>query len=63
MNFSIWAFLMPNESISDDLGNYQVSVDSIESITGIDFFGDLPDSIELAIEAKIDTSNTGWFTD
>ena len=45
-------FLFPNEANSKDLDQYQVSVDSIEKITGFDFFARLPDTIENRIEAE-----------
>lgn len=32
------AFLMPNKSFTDKISNYVVTIDSIESITNIDFF-------------------------
>jgi endonuclease G len=44
------AFLMPNEDIQYPIETYAVSIDSIEKITGIDFFYTLPDSIENKIE-------------
>lgn len=48
-------FIFPNIAHSQDLGRYQVSVDSIEQITGLDFFSKLPDSIENRIEAEVRT--------
>lgn len=46
------AFLMPNTSIRGDLQAYIVSVDSIEKLSGIDFFPALPDQVEDSLEAK-----------
>ena len=46
-------FLFPNAAHSQDLSNYQVTVDSIEQITGFDFFSKVPDSTEKRIEAEI----------
>ena len=46
-------FIFPNRAQSQDLGKYQVTVDSVEKITGYDFFAKLPDQIENAIEAKL----------
>lgn len=43
-------FILPNESGSDQLHTYSVSIDSIEAITGIDFFPLLNDSLENKIE-------------
>ena len=53
------AFMLPNEKGRNPLQNYVVSVDSIESLTGIDFFPALEDSIENKLESKIDIS--GWY--
>jgi endonuclease G len=46
------SFLMPNRNPERDIGNYQVPVDSIEKITGLDFLNELPDDIENVIEAQ-----------
>lgn len=52
------AFLMPNEASSDSIFNYVVSIDEIESLTGINFFPDLYDEIEKHLESSVDL--TGW---
>lgn len=52
------AFLMPNENSTRPLQQFVVSVDSLESLTGIDFFPELADSIESLLESKIDMG--GW---
>lgn len=53
------AFLMRNEPASMPLSKAVVSIDSVESLTGIDFFPLLPDDIEDRVEMK---SNPGeWF--
>lgn len=48
--FSMIGFLLPNEKSSFGISNYAVSVDSVEAVTGIDFFQQLPaieqDSLE-----------------
>jgi endonuclease G, mitochondrial len=48
--------LMPNtqDCSSQPWGNYRVSVDNIESLTGYDFLSSLPTSTQNAIEAKVD---------
>jgi endonuclease G len=51
------AFLMPNEKCPFPLESYVVSVDSIEKMTGIDFFPGLPDPTETEIEALVETTN------
>lgn len=45
-------FIMPNGKVEGGLQAAAVSVDSVESITGLDFFSALPDSIEDAIERE-----------
>jgi endonuclease G len=52
------AFLIPNEKSTKSLQSYVVSVDSVESLTGIDFFPELPDLIENHLEKIKDVS--GW---
>ncbi len=53
------AFLLRNEPASMPLSKAAVSIDSVESLTGIDFFPMLPDDIEDRVEMK---SNPGeWF--
>lgn len=50
------AVFMPNtNSVVSDWKQYRVSVDYVESLTGYDFFSNVPDSIENQIEAVIDT--------
>jgi endonuclease G, mitochondrial len=46
------AFLMPNENSTKPLQQFVVSVDSLESLTGIDFFPGLADSIENQLECQ-----------
>ena len=50
------AFLLPNEKGTKPLQEYVVSVDSLESLTGIDFFPALQDSIENHLESSKDVS-------
>lgn len=52
-------FLFENKKATDPLHTYVVSVDSIESLTGRDFFSGLPDSIENIIEAQTDLTYWG----
>jgi endonuclease G len=46
------AFLMPHENSKKPLYEFVVSVDSIEKLTGIDFFPELEDTIENKLEAS-----------
>lgn len=50
-------FLLPHKESDKPLYNYIVSVDSIESITGIDFFPELEDTIEDELEKGNGYSN------
>ncbi len=47
------AFLMPNQMIDAPLRSWQVSIDLIEALSGIDFFTQLPDEQENRIEAQL----------
>lgn len=48
------AFLVPHEASSKPLYEFVVSVDSLEALTGIDFFHELEDGLEDTLEAKSD---------
>ena len=41
------AFLLPNTGSSDDLDDYAITVDSLEVITGYDFFASAPDQLGI----------------
>jgi endonuclease G len=45
-------FIIPHKKSEEDLQNFVVPVDSIEKLTGIDFFSALPDTIENKLEAE-----------
>ena len=49
-------FLFNNEQAVEPLSSYTVTIDSIESLTNMDFFAPLPDEIENKIEADINYS-------
>ena len=49
-------FLFNNEQVVEPLSSYVVTVDSIESLTNMDFFAPLPDEIENKIEADANYS-------
>ena len=51
-------FIYPNNGKYGDRINYVKSIDDVESITGIDFFYNLPDDIEMQVESK--ASLTAW---
>jgi endonuclease G len=45
-------FLIPHQNSNKPLYEFVVSVDSIEKLTGIDFFPELEDTIENKLEAS-----------
>ncbi|WP_306354090.1 DNA/RNA non-specific endonuclease [Flavobacterium sp. '19STA2R22 D10 B1'] len=52
--YKMIAFLVPHEDSNKPLYEFVVSVDSIEKMTGIDFFPELPDDIENRLEKAVD---------
>lgn len=54
------AFLMPNRKCEKRLSEYVISIDSLEILTGIDFFPEMNDALESKIEAKAEF--TSWKT-
>lgn len=44
------SFLMPNKKINQDLRYWVVPVDSVEKVSGLDFFPQLPDVLEDSLE-------------
>lgn len=53
-NYKMIAFLIPNKGSDKPLYTYVVSVDSIENLTGIDFFPKLDDELESSLEKRTD---------
>ena len=53
-------FIIPNDGIYRKAADYLVSVDAVESLSGLDFFYQLPDDIEEAIEAETETGAWIW---
>ncbi len=47
-------FVLPNERGTRPIEDYVVSVDSVEVLTGIDFFPQLEDSLQSALESQSD---------
>ncbi|HIF15064.1 MAG TPA: DNA/RNA non-specific endonuclease, partial [Bacteroidetes bacterium] len=54
--FKALAFVMPNGSTKKHFLEYAVSIDSVERLTGIDFFPNIPDVIEDRIEESTNVS-------
>lgn len=48
-------FVMPNAGSKSSIYHFAVSVDSVEKLSGLDFFPALPDSLENQLEANFDT--------
>ena len=46
-------FIFKNIAHSQDIEKYMVTVDSVENVTGMDFFSKLPDNVENRIESII----------
>ncbi|MEN9369663.1 MAG: hypothetical protein RI952_528, partial [Bacteroidota bacterium] len=53
-------FILPNESSKSSLQNYAVSIDSVEKVTGIDFFYSLNDQDENLIEKELCINCWSW---
>ena len=52
-------FLFKNERSVSPLATYAVPVDSIETLTGMDFFSPLPDELENRIESQVNSDQWG----
>ena len=50
-SWSAIGFMMPNVAGHKSLSKYAMSIDEIEIITDMDFFYNLPDSIEKEVES------------
>ena len=48
------AFMMPNEKSRAPLSTFALEVSALEATVGIDFFPGLPDSLEHALESRLD---------
>ena len=48
----MFAFIVPNEQSKEEIWHFQTTVDEIEARTGIDFFWQLDDEIENALECR-----------
>ena len=50
---------MKNEKSSEPLESFVVTIDRVESLTGLDFFPSIPDDLEDALESAKMTNR--WF--
>jgi len=53
-------FILPNEGSKAPLSMFAVSVDSVESVTGLDFFPNLPDEEEIELERNAQKWKWSW---
>lgn len=53
-------FIIPNASSQRPLQDYAVTIDSVEKVTGIDFFSALPDQQERTIEKNLCIACWSW---
>jgi len=53
-------FIMPNKSSNAEVKDFSVSIDSVETLTKIDFFPTLPDAVENNIEKDLCISCWAW---
>jgi len=49
-------FILPNQKSNRSLKKYMKSIDAVEKQAGIDFFSELPDSIEPSVEDHFETA-------
>ena len=59
-NIKSIGFIIPNIGSKESLQNYAVSIDSVEKLTGIDFFPQLEDEEEESIEKKLCLTCWSW---
>ena len=53
-------FLLPNEGSNKDLKDYVVTIDALETKTGLDFFPGLDDKLENETEAVVNVDDWDW---
>lgn len=62
-NIKSIGFIIPNKDSKNSLDKFVVSIDSLEKVTGYDFFYQLPDSVENRLEKKSNTKEWNWKID
>jgi endonuclease G len=55
-------FIIPNEGSPEPIQHFAVTIDSVEKVTGTDFFYQLPEDQQRTIESNIDLSKWSWTT-
>ena len=53
-------FILPNGSANQSVDRYAVTIDSVEAVTGFDFFPVVVDSVEEEIESYISREHWGF---
>jgi endonuclease G, mitochondrial len=53
-------FVLRNEGSTLPLNSFEITIDSVESLTGIHFFPALPDDLKKKLEATIDPAKWGF---
>jgi endonuclease G len=53
-------FIIPNEGSQEPLQHYAFTIDSVEKVTGTDFFYQLPQDQQRIIESTVDLSKWSW---
>jgi endonuclease G len=53
-------FIMRNKGSQEPLQHFAVTIDSVERLTGTDFFFQLPEDQEKVIESTVDVSKWSW---
>ena len=55
-------FIIPNQGSQELLQHFVVTIDSVEKVTGIDFFYKLPKDQQRIIESTVDINEWNWTT-
>ena len=58
--YKMIAFIIPNERSSQPLSDFIISVDSLEILTNIDFYSNLPDELEKILEKGKTVKTSNW---
>jgi endonuclease G len=53
-------FIIPNQGSQEPLQHYAVTIDSVEKVTGTDFFYQLPEDQRGIVENTVDLSKWSW---
>lgn len=53
-------FVLPNQASAATLKSFAVSIDSVEHLTGLDFFPKLPDDVEEKVESNLNVDDWLW---